>query len=119
MKRLWLPVAVGLLTAAGCSSDSAAPTPTPDDDTDMVLSPSVIAQMDALIAQKAARKPAEQKIASSLLYSRDNQFAAALAETKDESRRITSLNQTDATSRVLVDIRGNMAGVSGKIDALG
>jgi hypothetical protein len=85
----------------------------------MVLSPSVIAQMDALIAQKAARKPAEQKIASSLLYSRDNQFAAALAETKDESRRITSLNQTDATGRVLVDIRGNMAGVSGKIDALG
>src|ERR1700712_694740 len=118
MKRLWLPVAVGLLTAAGCSSDSAAPTPT-QNDTDVVLSPSVIAQMDALIAEKAARTPAQRKISSSLLYARNNTFAAALSETKDASKRITSLNQTDASGRVLVDIRADMAALGGKIDALG
>jgi hypothetical protein len=84
-----------------------------------VLSPSVIAQMDALIAEKAARTPAQRKIASSLLYARDNKFAAALAETKDESKRISSLNQTDSAGRVLVDINGNTAALASKIDALG
>ena len=118
MKRLWLPVAVGLLTAAGCSSDSAAPAPTPGD-SDVVLSQSVINQMDTLIAEKAARTPAQRKISSSLLYARNNTFAAALSETKDASKRITSLNQTDASGRVSVDIRANMAELGGKIEALG
>ncbi|MEO7735736.1 MAG: neuroendocrine convertase 1, partial [Kofleriaceae bacterium] len=84
-----------------------------------MLSPSVIAQMDALIAEKAARTPAQRKISSSLLYARNNTFAAALSETKDASKRITSLNQTDATGRVLMDVRANMAALGGKIDALG
>ena len=116
MKRLWLPVAVGVLTAAGCSSDSAAPAPNTGDNNDVALSPQVIAQMDALIAEKAARTPAQRKISSSLLYANSKKFAASM-ENKDPSKRITSLAQTDAAGNVLVDVRGTE--LNGKIESLG
>jgi len=53
MKRLWLPVAIGLAGMVGCSSD--APTPPPSGNDDVQLSPGVMAQMESLIAEKAAR----------------------------------------------------------------
>lgn len=117
MKRLWLPVALGLAGMAGCSSD--APTPTPGDSNDVQLSPAVIAQMESLIAEKTARTPAQRKIASSLLYAKSGRFNAALAEAKDPSKQITSLSQVDNNGRVLVDIKANMSALSGRIEALG
>jgi subtilisin-like proprotein convertase family protein len=118
MKRTWLPVAVGLLTAAGCSSDAPAPNVSDDDDGTQ-LSPAAISQIESLIAAKAQRTPAQRKISSALLYAKSGRFADALAETKDPGKRIESLNQVDAKGRVLVDIKGNMAALNGRIEALG
>jgi len=118
MKRLWLPVAVGMLAAAGCSSDSAAPSSNPTDDGDVALSPQVIAQMDALIAEKQARTSAQRKISSSLLYTKSNKFAAS-ADSKDPKKKLVSLAQTDDAGRYLVDVRGDMSALGGKIEALG
>ena len=116
MKRLWLPVAVGLVGIAGCSTD--APTSNPGGN-DMELSPAVIAQMESLIAEKSARTPTQRKIASSLLYAKSGRFNAALAPSKDPAKQITSLSQTDAQGRVLVDIKGDMSALNGRIEALG
>src|SRR5262245_26444634 len=100
MKRLWLPVAAAVLAAAGCSTD--APTTNPDDG-EPQLSPAVIAQMEQLLAEKAARTPAQQKISSSLLYAKSGRFAASLAPSKDPDRaQIKSLAKYDAQNRVLV-----------------
>jgi subtilisin-like proprotein convertase family protein len=121
MKRLWLPVAVGVLAAAGCSTD--APTSSnPDDDDSAQLSPSVIAQMQSLLAEKAARSPAQRKISSSLLYEKNGTFQAAIAASKDPSsatQAIRSLNEFDAQGRVLVDVLGDMSQLNGRIEALG
>jgi hypothetical protein len=118
MKRLWLPVAVGVLTAAGCSSE-APDTPNPDDGS-AELSPTAIAQIESLLAEKAARTPIQRKIASTLLYQKRGTFQAALEQTgKDPSQQITSLNKLDASGRVLVDISGDMGALNGRIEALG
>jgi subtilisin-like proprotein convertase family protein len=114
MKRLWLPVAAAVLAAAGCSSD--APTTNPDDG-EPQLSPQVVAQMEAILAEKAARTPAQQKISSSLLYARSGRFAATLG--KDPERQIKSLAKYDAQGRALVDIQGDMSQLAGAVDALG
>lgn len=118
MKRLWLPIAVSLLTAVGCSTD--APPPQPGNDSDVQLSPSVIAQMESLLREKAARTPVQHKIASALLYQRSGQFAAAM-KNKDPSKQIVSLNQVDAEGRVLVDVavKGDMATMTDHITANG
>ena len=76
MKRLWLPVSVGLVGMAGCSTD--APTPDPGGHA-VELSPVVMAQMESLVAEKAARTPTQRKIASSLLYAKSGRFTPALA----------------------------------------
>lgn len=116
MKRLWLPVAVGAL-AAGCSSDS--PQPSTAGDGNAALSPEVMAQIDSLIVEKATRSPAERKIASALLYAKSGRFNASLAETKDPAKRITSLQQIDDKGRYLMDVRGDMSAMGGRIEALG
>src|SRR5690242_14320052 len=113
MKRLWLPVAVGLVGMAGCSSD--APTSNPPGGNEMELSPAVMAQMESLIAEKSARTPTQRKIASSLLYAKSGRFNAALAPSKDPTKQITSLSQTDAKGRVLVDVKGTMSAINGRI----
>jgi subtilisin-like proprotein convertase family protein len=119
MKRLLLPVAVGVLASA-CSSEPGATAPTPDEPgAPTALSASAIAQMDALIQEKQARTPAQRKIASSLLYAQTNKFAAAMSDQVPVARRITSLQQTDSDGRVLVDLRADMAQLDGKIAALG
>jgi len=116
MKRLWLPVVIGLAGMAACSSD--APTPTPSGNDDVQLSPGVMAQMESLIAEKAARTPAQRKVASALLYAKSGRFDAALAA-KDPTKQITSLSQADDKGRVLVDIKAQMSALSGRIEALG
>jgi subtilisin-like proprotein convertase family protein len=116
MKRHWVPLVVGVLAIAGCSSDPPAPSP---DGNDVQLSPSVIAQMESLIAEKSARTPAQRKIASALLYAKTGRFAAALAETKDPSERIKSLQQVDDRGRYLVDIKADMPALTGRIESLG
>jgi subtilisin-like proprotein convertase family protein len=104
MKRLWFVVAAGIgSSVVGCGS---ATTADPDDQVE--LPPSAVAQMETLLAEKAARTPAQRKISSQLLYAKSGQFAAALAPTKDPDKRITSLSQTDARGRVLVDIAGDV-----------
>jgi subtilisin-like proprotein convertase family protein len=115
MNRLWLPVAI-LAGMAGCSSN--APTPTPSDNDDVQLSPGVMAQMESLIAEKAARTPAQRKVSSALLYARSGRFDAALA-TKEPSKQITSLSQVDDKGRVLVDVKAQMSALNGRIEALG
>jgi len=114
MKRLWLPVAAAVLAAAGCSTD--APSTNPDDG-EPQLSPQVIAQMEAILAEKAARTPAQQKISSSLLYAKSGRFNAMLG--KDPERQIKSLTKYDAQNRVLVDIQGDMSKLGGTVEALG
>ncbi len=117
MKRLWLPVAIGLAGMVGCSSDAPAPPPSGNND-DVQLSPGVMAQMESLIAEKAARSPAQRKIASALLYAKSGRFDAALA-IKDPAKQITSLSQVDNQGRVLVDIKAQMSALGGRIEALG
>lgn len=124
MKRLWFPVAAGLLAGA-CSSD--APTPSTSGDNDQPqLSPAVISQMEALIAEKQARTPAQKKISSSLLYAKSGRFASTLAakseskgDTGSEKKQIKSLNEVDAQGRVLVDIAGDINAVASRITAVG
>jgi subtilisin-like proprotein convertase family protein len=117
MKRLWLPVAAGVIAAAGCSTDT--PSPQAGSNNGDVLSPAVIAQMESLIAEKSARTATQRKISSSLLYAQSGRFNAALAESKDPSKQITSLSQVDAKGRVLVDIKGDVAALNGRIESLG
>ncbi|HEX7840292.1 MAG TPA: S8 family serine peptidase [Kofleriaceae bacterium] len=116
MKRLWYPVAFAAAAAAGCGSDG--PQLTPGGGGDVHLSPAVMAQMESLIAEKAARTPVQRKISSSLLYARSGRFDAQLAA-QDPDRRITSLHQVDAQGRVLVDIRGDMSAMTARIEPLG
>jgi len=75
--------------------------------------------MEQLLAEKAARTPAQQKISSSLLYAKSGRFAATLAPSKDPDRQIKSLAKYDAQGRVLVDIRGDMSQLGGTVEALG
>jgi hypothetical protein len=118
MKRLWLPVAVGVFAAAGCSSE-APDTQNPDDEGTAELSPDAIAQIESLLAEKAARTPALRKVSSSLLYQKRGTFQAALEQIgKDASQQIRSLHQLDAGGRVLVDISGDMTALNGKTEAL-
>lgn len=117
MKHLWIPVVAGLIGMAGCSTD--APMPTPGDSGGVQLSPAVIAQMESLIAEKSARTPAQRKISSSLLYANSGRFSAALAEAKDPAQQIKSLDQVDDQGRVLVDIKGDMSALNGRIESLG
>ena len=118
MKRTWLPVVAGLLAAAGCSTSAPSSSPTPSDEGTQ-LSASVIAQMESLIAEKHARTPAQKKLASALLYNKTQRFAAAMDESRDISRRITSLTQSDDRGRVLVEVRADMAAINGRIESLG
>ena len=125
MKRLCL-IVFAAATAVGCGSHEAQPSnggdetqPSNGGDKDVQLPPAVTAQMEALIAEKAARTPAQRKIASSLLYAKSGRFDAQLAANELRGRPIKSLSQVDATGRVLVDIQGDMSAVGGKIGKLG
>ncbi|HET9988564.1 MAG TPA: S8 family serine peptidase [Kofleriaceae bacterium] len=66
------------------------------------------AQIEALLAEKAARSPAQRKIASTLLYEAHGTFAANIGTAKDPSKRIEPLASHDKAGRVLVDIAGDV-----------
>ncbi|HMG23493.1 MAG TPA: S8 family serine peptidase, partial [Kofleriaceae bacterium] len=96
----------------------------------MQLPASAVAQIEALLAEKAARTPVQRKIASSLLYAKSGQFNPVLAgnaknpsrlgpNRDDPSQQVKSLDEIDGQGRYLVDIRGDMSAVAGKIAALG
>lgn len=110
MKRLSSLIAIGMIAMAGCSDSNTEPTTSPDPDVDEgggeQLSPSAVAQIEALLAEKASWSTTQRKVSSHLLYAKNNRFAKALAETKDPAKRITSLNDVDDQGRVLVDIKG-------------
>jgi hypothetical protein len=113
MKKLWFVVAAGVSSSlVGCASGTSS-----DVDEQLELPPSAVQQIEGLLAEKAARSPAQRKISSQLLYAKTGRFAAALAPTKDPDKRITSLSQTDARGRVLVDIAGDVT--DAQIQALG
>ncbi|HEY5307813.1 MAG TPA: hypothetical protein VIK97_04845, partial [Casimicrobiaceae bacterium] len=104
-----------LAPIVACDSHSA--TPSPSDGDTATLPQSAQAQIEALLAEKAARTPAQRKISSQLLYQQRGTFAAFTDNIKDPAKRITPLAQTDGHGRVLVDIKGQV--VRGRIDALG
>src|SRR5262249_13073721 len=93
----------------------------PTDDGVAALPASALQQIDALIAEKAARTPEQRKIASALLYAKSGRFAA-LAPHKgtDKNNQLRSLMEYDAIGRVLIDVKGNVgAGIPARISALG
>jgi subtilisin-like proprotein convertase family protein len=125
MKSLWGKCLSLLLAAGVCAplvgcGGSAAPGA--DDDgggaagEPVELPPSAVSQIESLLAEKAARTPAQRKIASALLYTRSGRFADA-ADAKDPAARITSLAEPDARGRMLVDIKGDVA--AGDVAAVG
>lgn len=120
MKRLSSLAAIGLIALAGCGEETTAPTPADEDQGGAELPPSAVAQIEALLAEKAAWTPTQRKISSHLLYAKNNRFASALGETKDPAQRITSLADVDRDGRVLVDIKGQTsANLGAQVDALG
>src|SRR5437868_5907472 len=112
MKRLALFIATGALAVSACADPIAPPpdqTGSGGDDSQVQLPATAVAQIEALIAEKAARTPAQRKISSQLLYAASGRVASATADTKDPTRRITSLAPLDGKGRALVDIKGDAA----------
>jgi subtilisin-like proprotein convertase family protein len=123
MKRLSSLVAVGLVALAGCASDTSS---TPGDnagneeESGTQLPPSAVSQIESLLTEKASWSPAQRKIASSLIYAKNDRFAEALKETKDPKNQITSLIERNERGQVLVDVKGSDAeAVSKQIESLG
>lgn len=110
LKHLTVLVAAGLCSPLLGCSDTPAPTPEPPAPgvEPVDLPPSAVSQIEALLAEKAARTPAQRKIASTLLYMKSGRFTPP--ETKDPSKQIRSLAQTDTKGRTLVDIKGDVDG---------
>jgi subtilisin-like proprotein convertase family protein len=91
------------------------------------LPPTAITQIKALMDEKAARTPAQRKIASQLLYAKSGRFVApkprGLHKGGDEAPPAadeeTNLLEIDAEGRVLVDIKGDLdAGLARQIETL-
>lgn len=115
MKTNWLLVGLGLSTSllVGCGSDEA-PTDEPGQQENVKLPPSAISQIEELIREKDLRTGPQRKISSQLLYLKQGKF---VSQSRDPKQRITSLTQTDARGRVLVDIKGDVTDAD--ITALG
>lgn len=113
MRRVLGLTALGMLALAGCSGSEDAP---PSGGAAQVALPaSAVEQIEGLLAEKAARTPAQRKIGSALLYDRQAKFKTT-AGTKDRK----NLLKRDADGRVLVDLKGDLAaGLGGKVEALG
>ena len=97
-------------------------TPTPQAVAD--LPAETVAQMKTLIAEKAARTPAQKKISSQLLYAKGNRFPALkhhlqkgeIAKPSD----LVSLLRYDDQGRVLSDLKGDVdAGLQLQIEIAG
>src|SRR3569833_4085892 len=100
-----LVIAATLITPLeACSPE---PNSTPDDS--VAVPDSALAQIEALLAEKTARTPAQRKIASALLFEAHGTFDANINVGKDPSKQIRPLATHDAKGRVLVDIAGDVS----------
>jgi subtilisin-like proprotein convertase family protein len=106
------------LALAACGPPAAGPA-TPGStlaaaDT-LALHPDAVAQIEALIAEKQARSPVRQKIASQLLYLKDG-----MPSGRAPSTRLEGLAKPDAAGRYLVDLQGDLTpALLGEIAAQG
>jgi len=115
MKRLLLALTAAAIAAApGCSS-APPPAPTGNPQAATSLPPSAVSQIESLLAEKAARTPAQRKIASQLLYMQSGRFTSLKGKTGEI---IQSQVRTDAQGRVLVDVKGGTA-LQSRIESLG
>jgi subtilisin-like proprotein convertase family protein len=117
MKRVsWLLFGAVISAAVGCGSDDPSPPVTDEAD----LPQEAAQQIEALLAEKASRTPAQKKIASTLLYEKSKRFEAVQnVVVKDPALKPTSLTKHDAQGRVLVDIQGEPTTVSTALVAKG
>jgi hypothetical protein len=88
MKRLSSLAAISLIALAGCGDESTAPTPSDEDAGGVELPPSAVAQIEALLAEKAAWTPTQRKISSHLLYAKNNRFRSEERRVGKECRRL-------------------------------
>lgn len=116
MKRVsWLLTAAVMFPLVGCGSDDP---PSRLDEAD--LPASAAQQIEELLAEKAARTPAQHKISSALIYQYNRRFEAVQnIISKDPTLRFTPLAEPDIRGRVLVDIQGEPAAVRGEVTARG
>lgn len=123
MKRLRALLVMSLSAAVvlGCGGGGSEQTPAPNDipAAAVNLPPTALAQIKALIDEKAARTPAQKKISSQLLYAKSGRFAAPKTGFMQkggpdvgpgEVTEIQSLLEVDANGRVLVDVKGELSG---------
>lgn len=117
MKRVsWLLFGAVISAAVGCGSDEPSPPVTDEAD----LPQEAAQQIEALLAEKASRTPAQKKIASTLLYEKSKRFDAVQnVVVKDPAQKPTNLTKRDAQGRVLVDIKGEPTTVSTALVAMG
>lgn len=128
--RALLVCTASAATVIGCGGGAPESTNSDPDATPQAeagLPASAIAQMKALVEEKAARTPAQRKIGSQLLYAKAGRFAAAKpasqkvgGETAPSApTEILNLLQVDDQGRVLVDIKGDVdAGLERQIETL-
>ncbi|MFT3917014.1 MAG: S8 family serine peptidase [Anaeromyxobacteraceae bacterium] len=90
------------LAVAGCARGPAQQDRTSGGP---ALHPDAVAQMEAIIAAKQARTPAQLKVSSQLLYLRDGLPGAEV-----KGGGLESMEQRDELNRVLVDLKGDLGG---------
>lgn len=120
--RAFMMCAVSAASVIGCGGSAPDTTASPDPDatpqSEVALPASALAQMKALIEEKAARTPAQRKVSSRLLYAKSGRFGAPKAASlkgggeappgePTDSRNVLEL---DDQGRVLVDIKGDLNG---------
>jgi subtilisin-like proprotein convertase family protein len=93
---------VTLSLAVACSNSNSRPGNTTSGA--VSLHPEAVAQIESLIAEKEARTPLQRKISSQILYTRDARLPAYAGKHPD----LKPLYETDASGRMLVDIKGEM-----------
>ncbi|HTU68003.1 MAG TPA: proprotein convertase P-domain-containing protein [Steroidobacteraceae bacterium] len=105
------------LTTPGASDAPPDPVAAAD------LPASATAQMKAILDEKAARTPAQQKISSQLLYAKSGKFPALKRLQKGETAKpgdVVSLLRYDDQGRVLADLKGDTdAGLQMQIEIAG
>src|SRR5690349_14550251 len=129
LRGLLLSTATALMLVACGGEDKTDPTTggastTPPPVVVADLPASTVAQMKAIIEEKAARSPAQKKISSQLLYAKTNRFPALKQRLqKGEVAKpsdLVSLLRYDDQGRVLSDVKGDVdAGLQLQIEIAG
>ncbi len=100
MRRV-VSLVASVLFCFACSSTNKSPGAGPEP---AALSPQAVSQIEALLAEKDARTPTQQKISSQLLYRRDARLPGYQGKHPD----VVSLSEPDEAGRVLVDLSGDV-----------